>query len=340
MPHGCLITKFASFQEVMKIGYTDLGEFPVILAPMEDITDPPFRLICREMGASAVITEFIAADGLIRDVGQSIKKLEFTETERPLGIQLFGSTVASMVNAALVAEQANPDFIDINFGCPVRKIVNKGGGAALLQDIPMLLEITQEIVKAVKKPVTVKTRLGWDENSKIIVQLAEQLQDLGIAALTIHARTRSQMYSGTADWTLIGEVKRNPRMRIPIIGNGDIIDIDSAVMGRNDYGVDGIMVGRATVGNPWIFRDIAHFFKTGERLSSPSIHERVAICKRHLLDSIEWKGEFTSILEIRRHYPHYFKGFFDFKTYRMKLMTAVTKEEVFQLLEDIEAKYS
>ncbi len=205
----------------MKLGNTDLGEFPVILAPMEDITDPPFRLICKEMGASAVITEFVAADGLIRDVAQSLKKLEFNEAERPLGIQLFGNTVSSMVDAALVAEQSNPDFIDINFGCPVRKIVNKGGGAALLQDIPLLLEITRQIVKSVNKPVTVKTRLGWDESSKIIVDLAEQLQDMGIAALTIHGRTRAQMYSGTADWTLIGEVKSNPRMNIPVIGNGE-----------------------------------------------------------------------------------------------------------------------
>ncbi len=335
-----LITKFASFQDVMKIGSTDLGEFPVILAPMEDITDPPFRLICREMGASAVITEFIAADGLIRDVGQSLRKLEFTETERPLGIQLFGSSVTSMVNAAMVAEQANPDFIDINFGCPVRKIVNKGGGAALLQDIPMLLKITKEIVKSVSKPVTVKTRLGWDEGSKIIVDLAEQLQDLGIAALTIHGRTRAQMYSGTADWTLIREVKGNPRMHIPIIGNGDITDIDSAIKARNDYGVDGIMIGRATVGNPWIFKEISHFFKTGEKIAPPTLQDRVDICRRHLLDSIKWKGENTAILEIRRHYPHYFKGLPDFKPYRMKLMMATLKEEVLFLLQEIQAKYS
>lgn len=324
----------------MKIGSTDLSEFPVILAPMEDITDPPFRLICREMGASAVITEFIAADGLIRDVAQSLKKLDFNKEERPVGIQLFGNTVSSMVNAALAAEQADPDFIDINFGCPVRKIVNKGGGSALLQDVPLLLEITREIVKSVKKPVTVKTRLGWDENSKIILELAEQLQDLGIAALTIHGRTRAQMYSGTADWTLIGEVKRNQRMRIPILGNGDIVDVDSAIRAKNDYGVDGIMIGRATVGNPWIFKQITHFLETGERLAPPTLQERVAVCRRHLLDSIKWKGEFTAILEIRRHYPHYFKALPNFKPYRMKLMTASTKDEVLQLLSEIETKYS
>ncbi|HLN52790.1 MAG TPA: tRNA dihydrouridine synthase DusB [Lentimicrobium sp.] len=324
----------------MKIGTIDLGDFPVILAPMEDITDPPFRLICREMGASAVITEFIAADGLIRDVGQSLKKLEFDQAERPLGIQLFGNTIDSMVNAAIVAEQADPDFIDINFGCPVRKIVNKGGGAALLQDIPLLLGITKEIVRSIRKPVTVKTRLGWDENSKIIVDLAEQLQDLGIAALTIHGRTRAQMYSGSADWTLIGEVKRNPRMRIPVIGNGDIIDVDSAVRARNEFGVDGIMIGRATVGNPWIFRDIAHYFKTGERLPPAAVNERVSICRRHLLDSIVWKGEYTAILEIRRHYSHYFKGLCDFKPFRMKLMIAATMDEITGILNEIEAKYS
>lgn len=325
---------------LMKIGTTDLGSFPVLLAPMEDITDPPFRVICREMGASAVITEFIAADGLIRDVDKSVKKLEFSEKERPVGIQLFGNTVPSMVNAARVAENANPDFIDLNFGCPVRKIVNKGGGAALLQDVPLLLEITREVVKAVKKPVTVKTRLGWDENNKIIVTLAEQLQDLGIAALTIHGRTRAQMYSGTADWTLIGEVKNNPRIIIPVIGNGDITDIQSAIRAKNNYGVDGIMIGRAAVGNPWIFRDITHFLKTGEFLPGPDISERLDICQRHLEESIAWKGELSAILEIRRHYSHYFKGLSDFKPLRMRLMTALNLSEVKQVLYEIRDIYS
>lgn len=323
----------------MKTGTVNLGEFPLLLAPMEDITDPPFRLICREMGASAVVTEFIAADGLIRDVEKSIKKLEFSEKERPVGIQLFGSTVESMVNAAKVADEANPDFIDINFGCPVRKIVNKGGGAALLQDIPLLLSITREVVKAVKRPVTVKTRLGWDEKSKIIVPLAEQLQDLGISMLTIHGRTRAQLYSGISDWTLIGEVKNNPRIHIPIIGNGDITDIASAVHARRTYGVDGIMIGRAAVGNPWLFRDIQHYFSSGVTLPSPSLNERVDLCTRHLTESIRWKGEMSGLLETRRHYPHYFKGLPDFKPFRMKLMTTTSVLEVMEIFEEIRSKY-
>ena len=323
----------------MKIGNTDLGKLPVILAPMEDITDPPFRLICREMGASAVITEFIAADGLIRDVGKSIRKLEFNEAERPLGIQLFGSATDSMLNAAYLAEEANPDFIDLNFGCPVRKIVNKGGGAALLQDITLLLDITSTIVKSVNKPVTVKTRLGWDDNSKIIVDLAERLQDLGIAALTIHGRTRAQMYSGQADWTLIGEVKNIPRMHIPIIGNGDITSVETAINASDKYGVDGIMIGRAAVGNPWLFRDIRDFLLTGTIPSPPDLNEKLAICRRHLADSIAWKGEITALLEMRRHYSHYFKALPDFKPYRMKLMTALNAGDVFSILDEIGNQY-
>lgn len=325
---------------MMKIGQLDLGQFPVILAPMEDITDPPFRLICREMGADAVFTEFIAADGLIRDVAKSVQKLDFSENERPLAIQLFGSSVEAMREAAIVAMEAKPDFIDINFGCPVRKIVNKGGGAALLQDIPLMLQITAEVVKAVNIPVTVKTRLGWDEKSKIIVELAEQLQDTGISALTIHGRTRSQMYSGSADWTLIGEVKNNQRMHIPIIGNGDITGIESALKARDVYGVDGIMIGRAVVGNPWVFRDIKHFLRTGETLASPDVKERVAVCRRHLSDGIKWKGEIIALLETRRHYSHYFKGLADFKSYRMKLMLAESTELVFNILDEIEQHYS
>lgn len=341
LPQGrSFIYIFANNNAFMKIGTVDLGDFPLILAPMEDITDPPFRLICREMGASAVYTEFIAADGLIRDVEKSIKKLEFNEQERPIGIQLFGNTVTSMVEAAKVAEGADPDFIDLNFGCPVRKIVNKGGGSALLQDIPLLTEITRQVIKSVKKPVTVKTRLGWDEKSKIIVSLAEQLQDLGIAALTIHGRTRSQLYSGVADWTLIGEVKNNPAMYIPIIGNGDITDAKSARFAKENYGVDGIMIGRATVGNPWIFREIQHFLETGEELPAPTIRERLKICHRHVKESINWKGEFIAMLEMRRHYSHYFKGLPDFKPYRMELLTACTSEQVLNLLDRIESTYA
>mgnify|MGYP000920863131 CR=1 FL=1 len=323
----------------MKIGTTDFGDFPVILAPMEDVTDPPFRIICREMGASAVITEFIAADGLVRDAGKSIKKMDFVEGERPVGIQIFGNKVDAMVNAAIVAANTKPDFIDLNFGCPVRKIVNKGGGAALLQDIPLLIAITEGVVKAVNIPVTVKTRLGWDEKSKVIVDLSEKLQDIGIAAITIHGRTRAQMYSGTSDWELIGVVKNNQRMHIPVIGNGDIVDGPSALNARNQYGVDGIMIGRAAVGNPWLFRDIKHYITTGEALPSPTINERVSVCARHLTESIIWKGELTALLEIRRHYSHYFKGLPDFKPYRMKLMLAKSAQEIFYLLTDIENNY-
>lgn len=324
----------------MKIGNTDLGNFPLFLAPMEDITDPPFRLICRELGASAVVTEFIAADGLIRDVVKSIKKLEYSPAEKPVGIQIFGSHTDAMVQAAKLAEEANPDFIDINFGCPVRKIVNKGGGAALLKDIPLLLEITGQVVKSVNLPVTVKTRLGWDDSSKIIVELAEQLQDLGIKALTIHGRTRAQLYSGKADWTLIGEVKNNPRMHIPIIGNGDITDIESAINARNKYGVDGIMIGRAAVGNPWLFRDIKHFIETGKTLPEPGLNDRINLCTRHLEESVKWKGEISAVLEIRRHYPHYFKGLPDFKPFRMRLMTTTSYNEVLEILGEIREKYS
>lgn len=323
----------------MKIGTTDFGDFPVILAPMEDVTDPPFRIICREMGASAVITEFIAADGLVRDAGKSIKKMDFVEGERPVGIQIFGNKVDAMVKAAILAANTKPDFIDLNFGCPVRKIVNKGGGAALLQDIPLLLAITEGVVKAVNIPVTVKTRLGWDEKSKVIVDLSEKLQDIGIAAITIHGRTRAQMYYGTSDWKLIGVVKNNQRMHIPVIGNGDIVDGPSALNARNQYGVDGIMIGRAAVGNPWLFRDIKHYIITGEALPSPTINERVSFCARHLTESIIWKGELTALLEIRRHYSHYFKGLPDFKPYRMKLMLAKSAHEVFNLLSDIENNY-
>jgi len=323
----------------MKIGNTDLGNFPLLLAPMEDITDPPFRLICRELGASAVVTEFIAADGLIRDVVKSIKKLEFSQQERPVGIQLFGSYPEAMVQAAKLAEEANPDFIDINFGCPVRKIVNKGGGAALLKDIPLLLDITRQVVRAVNLPVTVKTRLGWDDNSKNIVELAEQLQDLGIKALTIHGRTRAQLYSGKADWTLIGEVKKNPRMYIPIIGNGDITGIESAINACDRYGVDGIMIGRAAVGNPWLFRDIRHFLETGNTLPEPGLNDRINLCKRHLEESVKWKGEISAVLEIRRHYPHYFKGLPDFKPFRMRLMTTTSYTEVLDILDEIRKKY-
>ncbi len=320
----------------MKIGTVEVGDFPIMLAPMEDISDPPFRQICRKLGADVVFTEFIASEGLIRDAAKSMQKLEFLEEERPIGIQIFGHNVDSMVLAARVAEEANPDFIDLNFGCPVRKVVNKGGGAALLQDIPLLLKITEAVVKTVRKPVTVKTRLGWDESSKVIVQLALQLQDVGISALTIHGRTRAQLYSGKADWTLIGEVKANPQISIPIIGNGDVIDGPSAAAMKAQTGVDGIMIGRGATGNPWIFNQVKYYLKTGEILPFPGLAEKVEVCRTHLLTSAEWKGEITALLEIRRHYAHYFSGIPDFKPYRIMLMAAATIGQVLEILKEID----
>ncbi len=324
---------------MVKIGTLNLGEFPVILAPMEDITDPPFRRLCKRMGADLMYTEFISSDGLIRDVIQCMRKLEFIESERPLGIQIFGNEVNAMREAALVAENANPDLIDLNFGCPVRKVAGKGGGAGLLKDIPRMIEITEAVVKATHLPVTVKTRLGWDDNSKQIVEIAERLQDIGIKAITIHGRTRAQMYKGEADWTLIGEVKNNPRMYIPIIGNGDIDSPQKALEQKNRYGVDGIMIGRAVVGNPTIFRSIKHFLNTKELLPEPSIAERVALCREHLTNSLEWKGPFTGVVEMRKHYSGYFKGIKDFKPFRMKLLTTLDSNEIFELLNRIETIY-
>lgn len=323
----------------MKIGGVEVGDFPLMLAPMEDISDPPFRQLCRKLGADVVFTEFIASEGLVRDIEKSRQKLDFGEEERPVGIQLFGHKVEAMVSAALLAEEANPDFIDLNFGCPVRKIVNKGGGAALLQDIPLLLSITDAVVRAVKKPVTVKTRLGWDEKSKPIVLLAEQLQDVGIAALTIHGRTRAQLYSGKADWSLIGEVKNNPWINIPIIGNGDVTDGPSALAMKNQTGVDGIMIGRAATGNPWVFKQIKHYLKTGEMMAGPSLAERIDVCRTHLLTSMEWKGEMAALHETRRHYSHYFSGLPDFKPYRFRLMTAPSINNVIEILEEIKTNY-
>lgn len=324
---------------MVKIGTLNLGEFPVILAPMEDITDPPFRRLCKRMGADLMFTEFISSDGLIRDAIKSTRKLDFIESERPLGIQIFGSEVDAMREAAVVAEKANPDLIDLNFGCPVRKVAGKGGGAGLLKDIPRMMAITEAVVRATHLPVTVKTRLGWDDSSKQIVEIAERLQDIGIKALTIHGRTRAQMYKGEADWTLIGEVKNNPRMRIPIIGNGDIDSPLKAFEQKNRYGVDGIMIGRAVIGNPTIFRSIKHFLNTEELLPEPTITERVALCREHLTSSIEWKGTHAGVVEMRKHYSGYFKGIKDFKPYRIKLLTTLNINEIFDLLNNIENVY-
>lgn len=324
----------------MKIGDIEAGEFPIMLAPMEDISDPPFRLICRKLGADVVFTEFISSEGLIRDAAKSLHKLEFSEEERPIGIQIFGHNVESMVMAARVADEAKPDFIDLNFGCPVRKVVNKGGGAALLQNLPLMIRMTGEVVKAVSRPVTVKTRLGWDEQSKPIVMLAEQLQDVGISAITIHGRTRAQLYSGQADRTLIAEVKNNPRMHIPVIANGDVVDGPSALAMKQQTGADGIMIGRGATGNPWIFREVKHYLATGTALAAPGIGERLEICRKHLLASAAWKGETAALLETRKHYPHYFKGLADFKPFRLRLMTALAMGDILSILDEIESTYN
>ena len=325
---------------MIKIGPLELPDFPLLLAPMEDVSDPPFRHVCKEQGADMLYTEFISSEGLIRDAVKSRKKLDIFEHERPVGIQLFGSDIISMREAALIAEKANPELIDINYGCPVKKVACRGAGAALLQDIPKMVQMTLEIVKAVKLPVTVKTRLGWDDTTKNILEVAERLQDIGIQALTIHGRTRKQLYKGPADWTLIGEVKNNPRIRIPIFGNGDVTSPEIALQMKQRYNVDGVMLGRAAIGYPWIFREIKHYLKTGEQLAPPTLQERIQVCKTHLAKSIEWKGEVLGILEMRRHYASYFKGMDNFKDYRMKLVTTDHYSEILEILEVIGEVYS
>ena len=302
---------------------------------MEDITDSTFRNICKEFGADVVVTEFISSEGLIREASKSIMKMTFREEERPLGIQIFGHSTDSMKKAAEIAETRNPDFIDLNFGCPVRKVVMKGGGAALLNDLPKMVMMTEAVVRSTKLPVTVKTRLGWDEHHKNIVEIAERLQDAGIAMITIHGRTRTQLYGGTADWTLIGEVKNNPRMKIPVIGNGDVTSAIMAKEKKDRYGVDGIMIGRAAIGNPWIFEEAKAYIEKGELIDPPTLNERIAIAKEHIQGSVEFKGEKRTIFEMRKFYSGYFKGIPDFKKHRMRLVTASTKEEVFDILEEI-----
>ncbi|MDR1985100.1 MAG: tRNA dihydrouridine synthase DusB [Prevotellaceae bacterium] len=323
----------------MKISDIELGDKPVFLAPMEDVTDPSFRYICKHFGADMMYTEFIAADGLIRDASKSVAKLDIFDYERPIGIQIYGHEIASMIEAALLAEQANPDVIDINFGCPVRKIAARGAGSGMMQFPDKMIEMTRRIVDAVKIPVTVKTRLGWDENSKIIVELAERLQDTGISAITIHGRTRSQLYKGEADWTLIGEVKKNQRMHIPVIGNGDIDSPQKAKKMFDDYGVDGIMIGRASFGQPWIFKNIKHYIKTDELLAEPTVSERVEIAKMHFAKSLEVKGERVGLLEMRRHLSCYFKGLPDFKETRLKLVTTNEPEKIIELLNFINERW-
>ena len=316
----------------MKIGDIDLGERPLFLAPMEDVTDPSFRYMCKIFGADVVYTEFISSDGLIRDASKSLAKLAISDFERPVGIQIYGHLLEPMVESAKICEEANPDIIDINFGCPVRKIANRGAGSGMMKNVPLLVKITEEIVKAVKKPVTVKTRLGYDEENKNIIEIAERLQDVGIQALTIHGRTRSQMYKGEADWTLIGEIKNNPNIHIPIIGNGDIITPQDADEAFKNHLVDGVMIGRATVGKPWIFRDIKHYFKTGETHPDPNVNERVEIATNHFRKSVEVKGEKVGVLEMRRHFSNYFKGLANFKETRLKLVTTMDIQEIEDLL--------
>ena len=320
----------------IKIGeHIELKKQPLFLAPMEDVTDPSFRFICKEYGADMMYTEFVSSDGLVHNAEKSFKKMQIFDYERPIGIQIYGHIPEAMVEAAILAEQCKPDLIDINFGCPVNKIAKRGAGSGMMRFPDLMVEITKKVVHAVKLPVTVKTRLGWDENSLIIVELAERLQDAGISALTIHARTRCQMYKGEADWTLIGKVKENPRITIPIIGNGDIIDGPSAKNAFERYGVDGIMIGRATYGHPWIFKEIRHFLDYGEELPPMEVKERVALAKKHLLKSIEIKGERRGVLEMRRHLSCYFKNLFNFKETRAKLVTENNPQKVLELLDHI-----
>jgi len=323
----------------LTIADISLGEYPLFLAPMEDITDPSFRLICKMNGADVMYTEFISSDGLIRDGQKSLRKLDINDFERPIGIQLYGHLTDAMVEAALIAEEAKPELIDINFGCPVKKIANRGAGAGMLRNIPQMIEMTEAIVRAVKLPVTVKTRLGWDEKSKNIVEVAERLQDTGIKALAIHGRTRVQMYNGAADWTLIGAVKNNPRMKIPIIGNGDITGPVKAKDMFDRYGVDGIMIGRATVGRPWIFRDISHYLRTGERLPEPSVNEKADIALLHLEKSLEFKEGKRAIYEMRRHLSNYFKGLPHFRETRLRLLTALEIDEIKYIINEIRQKW-
>ncbi|MFI3286663.1 MAG: tRNA dihydrouridine synthase DusB [Rikenellaceae bacterium] len=319
----------------MKISNIELGESPLFLAPMEDVTDPSFRYMCKRFGADVVYTEFISADGLIRDAWKSRAKLNLDEGERPVGIQIYGHLIEPMVEAARIAESASPDIIDINFGCPVKKIAGRGAGSGMMRDVPLMVEMTRQIVQAVKTPVTVKTRLGWDDESKNIEEIALRLQDVGISALTIHGRTRAQMYKGDADWTLIGAVKNNPLINIPIIGNGDVDSAESAKAMFDRYGVDGVMIGRATYGRPWIFQEVKHYLATGEKLAQPSLLERVAIAHEHLAKSIEVKGEKVGVLEMRRHLSNYFKGLPNFKETRLKLVTLNDPAELFGVIDYI-----
>lgn len=323
-----------------KIGNIDLGDFPLLLAPMEDVSDPPFRALCKQHGADLMFTEFISSEGLIRDAAKSMQKLDIYEYERPIGIQIFGSDLEPMIQSAEIVEATNPDILDINFGCPVKKVACKGAGAGILQDIPKMVQLTDAVVKATKLPVTVKTRLGWSDDTKYIVEVAERLQDVGIQAISIHGRTRQQMYKGEADWTLIREVKENPRIHIPVFGNGDIDTPQKALEYKNQYGVDGVMVGRASIGYPWIFREIKHYLATGEILPPPQLSDRVDAAVQHLKMGLEWKGQRLAVVEMRRHYANYFRGMQGFKDHRIRLVTEEDPDTIIQLLEEIRETYS
>ncbi len=324
---------------MVKIRHIELGDFPLLLAPMEDVSDPPFRALCKKHGADMMYTEFISSEGLIRDAVKSVQKMDIFEYERPIGVQIFGSDEESMVQAAQIIERVKPDLIDINYGCPVKKVACKGAGAGLLQDIPKMVQLTKAVVNAVNVPVTVKTRLGWDDSTKNIVETAERLQDIGIEALTIHGRTRKQMYKGEADWSLIGAVKNNQRMSIPIFGNGDIDSPEKARLYRDTYGVDGIMIGRASIGYPWIFNEIKHFLASGEFINPPTFQERLDAIEEHLDFSIQWKGEKVGIAEMKRHYGNYFKGIPHFKTYKSALVMANELVEVKEIIREIKTMF-
>tara|TARA_B100000475_G_scaffold193619_1_gene168442 strand:- start:371 stop:1348 length:978 start_codon:yes stop_codon:yes gene_type:complete len=325
---------------MVKIGDIELGSFPLLLAPMEDVSDPPFRALCKENGADVVYTEFISSEGLIRDAAKSVIKLDIYEKERPVGIQIFGAKLDSMLKAVDIVERSNPDIIDINFGCPVKKVVSKGAGAGILKDICLMESLTKAIVERTSLPVTVKTRLGWDHNSIKIIEVAERLQDIGCKAIAIHGRTRAQMYKGDADWSYIEKVKNNPRMHIPVFANGDINTPEKAMFIRDSLGLDGAMIGRASIGNPWFFDEIKHYFKTGEQRPEVSIKQRAAVAKRHLEMAVAWKGERLGVYETRRHYSNYFKGIENFKPYRQSLVTAEESKEVFNILDSIAQKFS
>ncbi len=325
---------------MVKIGNIELSDFPLLLAPMEDVSDPPFRALCKEQGADVVYTEFISSEGLIRDAAKSVMKLDIYEKERPVGIQIFGANMDSMLQTIDIVERSKPDIIDINFGCPVKKVVSKGAGAGILKDICLMEKLTAEMVKRTNLPVTVKTRLGWDHDSIKIVEVAERLQDVGIKSIAIHGRTRAQMYKGDADWKPIAAVKNNPRMHIPVFGNGDVNTPERAMEMRDSYGLDGCMIGRATIGNPWFFKQVKHYFKTGEHLAPILMPERVEAARRHLQMSIDWKGEKLGVFETRRHYTNYFKGIPNFKEHRMKMVTSDDSKDVFAAFDEVLDKFS